>query len=62
MITQVGGPSPLCSWPAEIRVSVMMPMVFWASLVPCASEISEEENIWPRRKPFSVLGAPRVIR
>lgn len=41
-----------------------MPIVFCASLVPCASDTSDAEPIWPRRKPASVrfFGTPRVIR
>ena len=40
--------------PAAIRARVMTPIVFWASLVPCASETSEALPIWPQRKPWSV--------
>ena len=36
-MTQNGGPASAGSAPAVIRVSVMMPMVFCASLVPWAS-------------------------
>jgi hypothetical protein len=42
----------------------MMPIVFWASLVPWASETSDAEPIWPYRKPVLVRsrGTPRVVR
>ena len=32
----------------------MTPIVFWASLVPWASDTSEALPIWPHRKPWSV--------
>ena len=42
----------------------MMPIVFCASLVPCASETIDAEPIWPIRKPWldAFSGTPRVIR
>ena len=42
----------------------MTPIVFCASLVPCASETSDAEPIWPYRKPLSVRssGTPRTKR
>ena len=41
----------------------MTPIVFCASLVPCASETSEAEPIWPQRKPASgTAGDPVVTR
>ena len=55
-ITQVGGPELLLSSPAEINVSVMIPIVFWASLVPCASETNDAETIWPVRNPRVASG------
>jgi hypothetical protein len=35
--------------PWAMSASVMMPMVFCASLVPWASETSDAEPIWPTR-------------
>ena len=35
----------------------MMPIVFWASLVPWASETSEAAPIWPQRKPLRLRWA-----
>ena len=50
MITQVGGsglgPS---SVPCATSASVMMPIVFWASFVPCDSDSRLALTIWPRR-------------
>lgn len=43
--TQNCGPLPGSCIFAATRVSVITPMVFCASLVPCASAISEEEAI-----------------
>ena len=42
----------------------MTPIVFWASLVPCASAISEPVPIWPQRNPpvFSPSPSARVTR
>ena len=54
-MTQMGVVAPAGMVPLAIRASVMMPMVFCASLVPWASETSEAEPIWPMRKP-----APRL--
>ena len=51
-ITQMGGPEFGARTPAVMRVSVMTPIVFCASDVPCASETSEAEAIWPLLKPF----------
>ena len=60
--TQNGGPASGGSRPAVISVSVMMPIVFWASLVPCASATIEPETTWNRRKPrFTVASAPREV-
>ena len=36
--------------PAENRASVMMPIVFWASLEPWAKAMNPAEKIWSRRK------------
>ena len=46
-ITQNGGAGVRASAPAVIRVRVMTPIVFCASLVPCASATIEAETIWP---------------
>ena len=45
--------SVLVQLPYAIRERVMTPIVFWASLVPWASDTSEAEPIWPQRKPAS---------
>ncbi len=42
-ITQTGGAEPGASEPDVISASVMMPMVFCASFVPCASETSDAD-------------------
>ncbi|MDF2491618.1 MAG: hypothetical protein K0Q58_196 [Microbacterium sp.] len=44
--------------PAMISASVMTPMVFCASFVPCASATSEDEKICPHRKPSRPSGCP----
>ena len=36
-------------WPVEIKASAITPIVFWASLVPWASETSDADPIWPYR-------------
>ncbi len=48
--------------PAAISARVMTPMVFCASLVPCASDIREALPICPHRNPLSVKrrAAPTV--
>ena len=46
-ITQSSDPLPAVCTPAAIRVSVMTPIVFCASLVPCARATSDDEKIWP---------------
>ena len=43
--------------PEAISARVMTPIVFCASLVPCASETSEALPICPQRKPLSVKRA-----
>ncbi len=58
-ITHSGGPASGPRVPTEIRVRVMTPMVFCASLVPCASETSDAEAICPTRKP-RVTDSPRA--
>ena len=50
-MTQNCGPEPGLWVPAEIRTRVMMPMVFWASLVPWARATRLDVKIWPVRKP-----------
>ena len=59
MMTQIcgSGLSADCQ-PAVIRASVMTPMVFCASFVPCASATSEDVKIWPTRKPSRPSGRP----
>ena len=40
----------------------MIPMVFWASLVPWASETIEPETIWPSLNPLvTVSCAARAV-
>lgn len=53
-ITQRGGSAPGARVPAVISVSVMMPIVFCASFVPCANDMSAADAIWPTLKPLSV--------
>ncbi len=50
-MTQNCGPEPGSWVPAAISTRVMMPMVFWASLVPCARATRLDVKIWPVRKP-----------
>ena len=47
-MTHRGGLAPAGSMPPEMSASVMTPIVFCASLVPCARETNEAEAIWPR--------------
>jgi hypothetical protein len=63
-MTQNGGPEFGASAPAVIRVRVMMPIVFCASLVPWASATIEADTICPTLKPFFVVPswARTVIR
>ena len=51
-MTQNGGPESAGQAPAAIRASVMMPIVFCASLVPWASETSRGGADLAVRKPF----------
>jgi hypothetical protein len=61
-ITQNGGPASGCRMPAVIRVSVMTPIVFCASLVPCASATMEADTICPTLKPLvTVPSAARAV-
>src|ERR1700722_1276965 len=50
-ITQTGAPALAGTLLLTISASVMTPIVFCASLVPCASETMEADPIWPIRKP-----------
>jgi len=63
-MTQNGGPASAGSAPAVIRVSVITPIVFCASLVPWASATIDPETIWPSLKPFATVpwAARAVIR
>ena len=45
MITQIGGEAPAPRKPPAIRVRVMTPIVFCASLVPWASATIDEVKI-----------------
>src|SRR3984957_3359024 len=57
-MTQTGALDPLATVPLAISASVMTPIVFCASLVPCASETTQAEPTCPIRKPC--LRAPSV--
>lgn len=48
-MTHSGGLEPGARTPPVTRASVMMPIVFWASLVPWASETRPAEAICPAR-------------
>ena len=50
--------------PDTISTSVMTPIVFWPSEVPCARATIEAVNACPYLKPVSLclLGVGRVIR
>ena len=50
-ITQSGGSALAPREPLAISASVITPIVFWASLVPCASASSPPETTWPYLKP-----------
>ena len=52
-MTQNGGDAPCLSSPTVMSSSVITPIVFWASPVPCASETSDAEIVWPCRKVVS---------
>ena len=50
--TQVGTVGPARrELPLATSARVITPIVFCASLVPCASASSPPETTWPRRKP-----------
>src|SRR5580692_6577835 len=57
-MTQTGALDPLATVPLAISARVMTPMVFCASLVPCASETTQAEPTCPIRKPC--VRAPAV--
>ncbi len=57
-ITQNGAVALAGSVPFAIRASVMTPIVFCASFVPCARDTMEAEPICPIRKPW--LRPPEV--
>ena len=63
-MTQNGACDPAASVPLAIRARVMTPMVFCASLVPCASETMQADPTWPIRKPWprAALVMVRLIR
>ncbi len=48
-MTHTGGLEPGASAPPATSARVMMPIVFCASLVPCARETRPAEAIWPAR-------------
>ncbi len=51
-ITHAGALAPEARVPLAIRARVMTPMVFWASLVPWASDPMEADPICPSRNPW----------
>src|SRR4051794_9992493 len=63
-MTQLGAFCPAPSDPLAIRARVITPIVFCASLVPCASETMDAEPSCPIRKPPVRVrsGTPRVSR
>src|ERR1700744_2501909 len=63
-MTQIGAWDPLASVPLAIRARVITPMVFCASLVPCASETRQADPICPILKPCprAACVSERVIR
>jgi hypothetical protein len=50
--------SPELCMPAATSVSVMTPIVFWASFVPCASATSDDEKTCAYRNPSRPSGLP----
>ncbi len=46
-MTHIGGLEPGARAPPATRARVMMPIVFWASLVPWARDTRPAEAIWP---------------
>src|ERR1700722_11829661 len=50
-MTQIGAWEPLASVPLAISARVITPMVFCASLVPCARETMQADPICPMRNP-----------
>ena len=61
-MTRNGGPEFGPSTPAVISVSVMRPIVFWASLVPWASATIDADTIWPNRNPrLTVPSSARAV-
>ena len=60
--TQNGGGEPGARMPAVIRVNVITPMVFCASLVPWASATMDAETRWATLKPPLILpGSDRAV-
>ena len=60
--TQNGGAERGASMPAVIRVRVITPMVFCASLVPWASATIDAETVWPSLKPrLAMPGSARAV-
>src|SRR5881275_2009620 len=62
--TQLGDPAPTPNEPLAIKARVITPIVFWASLVPWASDTMDAEAICPSRKPRVRIpsGTVRVMR
>src|SRR5882757_4374086 len=50
-ITHHGGPALELRCPDVMSSNVMMPIVFCASPVPCASDTIDAEIVWPYRNP-----------
>ena len=63
-ITQTGALASAGTLLLTISARVMTPIVFCASLVPCASETIDADPIWPIRKPCARAPADmlRLIR
>ncbi|MNW51689.1 hypothetical protein D3C74_291810 [compost metagenome] len=59
--TQNGTPESAGTAPPAMSASRMMPIDFCASLVPCASETSDADPIWPQRKPRLVVSCGRSL-
>ena len=61
-ITHVGGLVKSASRsPEATSASAMIPIVFWASFVPCVSATKPPETSWPRRKMRLILAGDRRL-
>jgi hypothetical protein len=60
--THVGGAEFFGSVFTVIGANVITPVVFWASLVPCANATREADTTWQRRKSSATIsGAPWAV-